>query len=81
MPDKLEAKDYMGKVIKPCDTVIYPVRQGSEMWLQHMVVSHIEIIRAATPVFKLHGTNSAGHLVKIHHADRCVVIKEGEGGR
>jgi hypothetical protein len=80
MPDKLEPKDYMGKVIKPGYTVIYPVRQGSEMWLQHMIVSHIEIIRAAVPVFKLHGTNRDGHLVKIHHADRCVVIKEGLDG-
>lgn len=74
MPETLIPKDYMGKSIKSGDTVIYPVRQGSEMWLQHMVVSHIEIIRAATPVFKLHGTNSAGHLVKIHHTNRCVVI-------
>jgi hypothetical protein len=74
MPETLVPKDYLGKSIKAGDTVVYPVRQGSEMWLQHMIVSHIEIIRATVPVFKLHGTNSDGHLVKIQHANRCVVI-------
>jgi hypothetical protein len=77
MPDNLEPKDYIGRVIRAGYTVVYPVRQGSNMWLQHMIVSHIEIIRAQTPVFKLHGTNSDGKLVKIEHPDRCVVVKEG----
>ena len=77
MSDKLEPKDYIGKPIKAGYTVVYPVRQGSDMWLQHMIVSHIEIIRAAVPVFKLHGTNGDGRAVKLEHTNRCVVIKEG----
>jgi hypothetical protein len=77
MGEILEPRDYAGNVIKTGYTVVYPVRQGSDMWLQHMVISHIEIIRAATPVFKLHGTNSDNRVVKLQHPNRCVVIKTG----
>lgn len=69
----LVPKDYFGNEILAGSTVVYPVRQGSSMWLQHMIVSHIEIIRAQTPVFKLHGTNSDGKLVKLEHPERCII--------
>jgi len=77
MSQVLEPKDYTGKPIKSGFTVVYPVRQGSAMWLQHMIISHIEVIRAHDPIFKLHGTNRDGKLVKLKHPDRCIIIKEG----
>jgi hypothetical protein len=77
MTNELETKDYLGNVIRSGDTVVYPVRQGAAMWLQHLVVSHIEIIRAHIPVFKVCGTNSIGRQVKIDHPNRCVIVKEG----
>jgi hypothetical protein len=77
MSELLQPKDYMGQTITAGCTVVYPIRQGSNMWLQHMVVSHFDIIRSHVPVFKLHGTNSDGHQVKLDHADRCVIVKLG----
>lgn len=74
MPEILEPRDYMGKIIKPGYTVVYPVRQSASMWLQHMVVSHIEVIRSGVPIFKIYGTNSGGKLVKLERPERCVVI-------
>jgi hypothetical protein len=76
MVNEFAVKDYLGVVIQSGDIVVYPVRQGSAMWLQHLVVSHIEVIRANKPVFKVCGTNSVGRTVKIDHAERCVIVKE-----
>jgi hypothetical protein len=80
MVNEFAVKDYLGVVIQAGDTVVYPLRQGSSMWLQHLVVSHIEVIRASTPVFKVCGTNSIGRMVKIDHPDRCVIVKETKNG-
>lgn len=33
--------DFLGREIKPGDTVIYPVRHGSSMWLQKMTVTQV----------------------------------------
>lgn len=77
MSEVLEPKDYTGRVIRVGSTIVYPVRAGAKMWLQHMAVSHIDIIRAQVPVFKIFGTNSDGKYVKFEHPLRCVVVKEG----
>ena len=77
MPEILEPRDYMGKIIKPGCTVVYPVRQSASMWLQHMIVSYIEVIRSSVPIFKIHGTNSVGKLVKLERPERCVITREG----
>lgn len=34
--------DYMGREIKAGDTVVYPVRRGSAMWLNRMKVTLAE---------------------------------------
>jgi len=78
MSEALEPKDYMGRVIKAGCTIVYPVRTGANMWLQHMTVSHIEVIRAHVPAFKIFGTNSDGKYVKFESLERCVVVKEGD---
>jgi len=77
MANEFAVKDYLGVIIQAGDTVVYPVRQGAAMWLQHLCVSHIEVIRANNPVFKVCGTNSVGRQVKIDHPNRCVIVDKG----
>jgi hypothetical protein len=71
----MPAVDFGGEEIKPGQKVAYPVRRGGDMWLRSMVVSHIETIRAAEPVYHVVGTNDGGRPVKLDHPDRCVIMK------
>ena len=38
----VEAKDFMGNMIKAGDTVCYPVRRGSSMWLKKLTVATVQ---------------------------------------
>jgi hypothetical protein len=69
--------DFGGRPIEPGDLIAYPVRRGSSMWLRSMRVSHIEVIRSTPPVYHIAGSNDEGRLVKLDHADRCVIMKKG----
>jgi hypothetical protein len=71
----MPAFDFSGAEIKAGDKVAYPVRRGSEMWLRFLIVSHIETIRAAEPVYHVIGTNDSGRPVKLEHPDRCVIMR------
>ena len=72
-----ELRDYLGNLIEPGDTVVYPVRRGSDMHLRTMRVSHIEVIRSTPPVLHVAGSNDNGRPVKLENPDRCVVVKKG----
>jgi hypothetical protein len=69
--------DFVGNPIEPGDTVAYPVRRGASMWLRTLRVSHIEMIRATVPVYRIAGSNDTGRLVRLENSDRCIVIKKG----
>jgi len=69
--------DFGGRMIEPGDTIAYPVRRGSEMWLRSLRVSHIEVIRSTPPVYKIAGSNDTGRSVKLENPDRCVIMSKG----
>lgn len=58
--------DFFGVEIKPGDTVAYPVRQGSSMWLNRMQVLQVEPGR-------LRGTSPEGRRVNIVNVGNVIV--------
>lgn len=76
MSENKEARDFMGREIKVGDTVIYPVRAGSSMWLQKMRVSQV-VTSGLNPRIVVYDPTSAqqrGHSVKNLHT--VVVVQE-----
>lgn len=63
--------DFAGQPIEPGDLVAYPVRHGSDMYLRTLKVSSVK-------GKCIHGSNDKGRIVKLLHADRCVVINSKE---
>lgn len=63
--------DYFGRAIKAGDTVVYPVRQGSSMWLARMLVT--QVIGGTSP--KISGTNNEGRRVSVHKIKNVVVVQ------
>ncbi len=61
-------KDYLDKIIKPGDKVVYPVRRGSHMHLRTLVV---EAINNGV----VYGINDKGNAVKLSQTSRCVVVE------
>jgi hypothetical protein len=71
-----EALDFLGRPIKVGDTIVYPVRAGSSMWLQKMKVSQV-VATAEKPRLVVYDPTSAqqrGHSVKNLHT--VVVVQE-----
>ncbi len=67
--------DFLGCPICEGDTVVYPVRRGSDMYLRRMkIVSIATILTLDKPVFKLVGTNDSGRQVTVEKADRTIVV-------
>ncbi len=62
--------DHIGREIKAGDTVVYPVRQGSSMWLARMRVT--QVVGGTTP--SLSGYNNEGRKVKVHKIENVVVV-------
>ncbi len=62
-------KDYLGQRIKVGNTLVYPVRRRSSMWLSTMTVTDLGHS-------VLHGTNHKGRRIKLSKPDRCVIIKD-----
>lgn len=63
--------DYAGNEIKAGMTVVYPVREGSAMWLSEMNVT--QVISGTVPVLK--GTNRVGHRVTVKKIENVVIIQ------
>jgi len=63
--------DYFGRAIKAGDTVVYPVRQGSSMWMARMLVT--QVIGGTTP--RLSGTNPEGRRVSVHKIKNVIVVQ------
>jgi len=69
--------DFLGQPIKAGDLVCYPVRRGSNMWLNKLRIHTIQVIQTIKePIFKLIGTNDTGRQVSVEKTDRVIVIKE-----
>jgi hypothetical protein len=70
----LQPMDFTGRPIKVGQSIVYPVRRYSEMWLRSMIVEGIEVIRSTPPVFKIHGRNDTNHRACLTNPNRCVII-------
>ncbi len=67
------ALDYLGNQIKAKDTIVYPVRRGSNMWLKKLVV---QAVRDTGRGVRVSGTNEAGNPVSIQNIQNCVVVSK-----
>ena len=65
-----EATDFLGRFIEVDDTLIYPVRRGSRMWLNLITVSKVESNT-------IHGANPLGRRVKLTNLKNTVVVRPG----
>jgi hypothetical protein len=65
------ATDFMGKVIKTNDTICYPVRRGSAMWLKKLEVKSSRDTPRGPCVS---GVNEAGRNINIYNLSNCVVV-------
>lgn len=63
--------DFLGRTIAVGDTLVYPVRRGSKMWLNRIVVTKAESDT-------IHGTSLQGRMVKLTNLKNTVVIRPGE---
>jgi len=66
-----EATDFLGRSIAVDDTLIYPVRRGSRMWLNRIVVSKVE-----SDV--IHGANPQGRRVQLTNLNNTIVVRPGK---
>lgn len=67
----VSAKDFLGNEIKTTDTIVYPVRRGSNMWLKSLVV---DAVRDTGRGVRVTGRNAAGNSVSIQNVQNCVVV-------
>ncbi len=65
------AKDFLGNSIKATDTIVYPVRRGSSMWMKKLVV---DAVRDTANGVRVSGRNEAGNPVSIQNVQNCVVV-------
>jgi hypothetical protein len=66
-----EAQDFLGRVIKPGDAIVYPVRRGSSMWLNNLKVLTVQDTPRGPCVS---GTNDVGRQINIYNLGNCVVV-------
>lgn len=66
MSEKLT--DCVGREIKPGCEVLYPVRRGSEMWLNKMKVENV------VAPGKIHGFNDFGRRVHVQSLKNVMVV-------
>jgi hypothetical protein len=62
-------KDFLGRAINANDTVVYPVREGSNMDMKKMKVTLVEADR-------LVGYNPAGRKINITNLKNVVVVED-----
>jgi hypothetical protein len=71
-------KDYLGQVIETGDTIVYPGRQGSSMWLNTAEVLAISWAEAEGPKVKytLSIVRSDGRRAQITQLNRVIVVEK-----
>jgi hypothetical protein len=65
------ATDFLGNPIQVRDTIVYPVRRGSAMWMKKLTV---DAVRDTTNGVRISGRNEAGNPVSIQNVQNCVVV-------
>jgi hypothetical protein len=65
------AVDFTGRTIQPGDTVVYPVRRGSKMWLNKLSVTQVSDDHIA-------GYNAIGHLLTIKNLQNVLIVPKPE---
>jgi len=70
-------KDFLGQVIRVGDTIVYPGRQGSSMWLNKAEVLEISWAESTGPkvVYTLSIVRSDGRRAQITKLNRVVVVE------
>lgn len=68
----MKAVDHFKKEIKPGQTVVYPVRRGSSMWLSEMKVQ--QVVEAEEPY--LTGYNNLGRRIALHNLTNVIIYQE-----
>lgn len=63
--------DFLGRVIVVGDTLVYPVRRGSRMWLNRIEVTKTESDR-------VHGLSKTNRTVQLTNLNNTVVVRPGE---
>lgn len=64
-------KDFMGREIKAGNTVVYPVRAGSKMWLQKMNVTQVNGGESPSLV----GFNTGGRRITVRNIENVAVVE------
>lgn len=64
-------KDFLGREIKVGDTVVYPVRRGSRLWMNRMTV-------VTTDADRLAGVNPEGRRVALGRIANVTVVQPPE---
>jgi len=62
--------DFLGRTIQAGDTLIYPVRRGSKMWLNRITVTKAESDR-------IHGASRGGRMVQLTNLKNTIVVRPG----
>jgi hypothetical protein len=70
-PPKSPILDFMGREIVAGNTVIYPVRRGSDMWMQRINVT--KVTDGSSP--SLSGVNPEGRRITIHNLKNVTVVE------
>jgi hypothetical protein len=65
-----EPTDFLGRTIAVDDTLVYPVRRGSKMWLNRIRVIKVECDR-------VHGSSPQGRMVQLSNLKNTVVVRPG----
>lgn len=60
--------DFLGRVITADDILVYPVRRGSKMWLNRIIVTKAEADR-------IHGISREGRMIQLTNLNNTIVIR------
>jgi hypothetical protein len=63
--------DFMGREITAGSTVIYPVRRGSQMWMQELSVT--QVVGGTSPIIT--GFNPSGRKITLHNVGNVTVVQ------
>ncbi len=62
------SRDFIGRAIAAGNTVVYPVRRGSSMWLNKLAVTQVDDDHIT-------GFNSDGRRITVKNLNNCVVVE------
>jgi hypothetical protein len=65
------ANDFLGNPIKATDTIVYPVRRKSRMWMKRLIV---QAVRDTGRGVRVTGRNEAGNPVSLQNVENCIVV-------